>query len=427
MNKKQFSKRNPHGVKYPEAVTVDGKFVYAVDIEKGSEIWEGVKFYFPGCEADDDEEMVFVQRHNKNGVTHFFRHKPGYLGGSNEKDRYLHNYAELKIKQRFDESLQSGEFLVQYYAIKKCPQSSTCKLRTNLECKGKPVAILMPMNLRKLYDTCSVEKSNDKYIADLLLTNSKDQSIKPMFLEVFVTHKCTEEKINSGYPIIEIKINRKEDADNPIIENSGDIVDEYMFLQPENQEAQPLIKFYGFDREVSYSDYTQYGNFLLTKNVKELVADCRVITCDVVDKLVPENLVLSLSVPLNELKEMDLYEIGMAIAHNMGLNVKDCSICSSYKQQFRRVSFGRFVHPCRLENCTYQYKDAKGNDKIINNPYIYQIPYRCNGFDKAQMAAGCSKYSIDRKRISDIVDLLEKMKNKSLWVDKSLLLHESVE
>lgn len=217
MNRKLISERNPQGVEYPEAVTADGSLVNTIDLEKGSEGWEEMKFYFPGCEGDDEEEMLFIQRKHKNGVTKFFRHRPGYLGDRNEPDRDLHNYVELRIKQRFDESLSSGEFPVQYYIVEKCPDSSTCKLKSSLKCKGEPKPVLKTLNLRRLYDTCSIEKGADKYIADLLLTNSQDETVKPMFLEVFVTHKCTEEKIASGYPIIEIKIIQKEDADNAIV------------------------------------------------------------------------------------------------------------------------------------------------------------------------------------------------------------------
>ena len=158
MNKKLISENNPQGVIYPEAVTADGKMVYAKDIEKESKEWEGVKFYFLGCEGDEDEEMLFIQRKNKNGYTKFFKHRPGYLGDRNEPDRYLHNYAELRIKQRFDESLLSNDFPVQYYFIKKCPEGSTCKLKTKLNCKSDPNPVLVTLNLRKFYDTCSKPK-----------------------------------------------------------------------------------------------------------------------------------------------------------------------------------------------------------------------------------------------------------------------------
>lgn len=419
MNKKLISERNPQGVEYPEAVTADGKLVSAIEIEKGSEAWEGMKFYFPGCEGDDEEEMLYIQRKHKNGVTKFFRHRPGYIGDRNEPDRYLHNYAELRIKQRFDESLTSGEFPVQYYVVEQCPENSTCNLKANIKCKGEPKPLLKTLNLRKLYDTCSIEKGADKYIADLLLTNSQNDSIKPMFLEVFVTHKCTEEKIASGYPIIEIKVNQKEDADNAIIENAGEVVDEYLFMQSENKNTLPPVVFYGFKRDVPFSNYVNYGNFLLTKKENELVADCRAIACKELDGFAPEDRAFSLSVPLDEIKNIDIYEMGMAKAQSMGMKVRDCSLCNQYKQPIRR-SWYYISHPCRLDNVTYTYKDDKGIDRQIQNPYICQMPYRCNGFDKAKMAMGCQRFTLDRQRIQNLVQTLEKT-NKILWVDESLL------
>lgn len=419
MNKKLISERNPQGVEYPEAVTANGELVSAIELEKGSENWEGLKFYFPGCEGDEEEEMLFIQRKHKNGVTKFFRHRPGYIGDRNEPDRYLHNFAELRIKQRFDESLTSGEFPVQYFVVEQCSDYSTCKLKTNLNCKGEPKPVLKTLNLRKQYDTCSVEKGADKYIADLLLTNSKDDSIKPMFIEVFVTHKCTDEKIASGYPIIEIKVNQKEDADNAIIENAGEVVEKYMFMQSENKNALPPIVFYGFKRKVPFNSYVNYRNFLLTKKENELIADCRAVVCKDVEGFAPENRAFSLSVLMDELQIIDIYEMGMAKAISLGLKVRDCSLCNQYKQPIRRSLY--FIsHPCRLNNVTYTYKDEKGAERQIQNPYICQMPYRCNGFDKAKMAKGCQYFSLDMQRINKLVRLLDK-KNKNIWVDDSLL------
>lgn len=419
MNKKLVSENNPQGVEYPEAITADGKLVSAIDIEKGSDAWKGVKFYFPGCESDEEEEMQFIQRKHKNGVTKFFRHRPGYIGDRNEPDRYLHNYAELRIKQRFDDSLASGEFPVQYYVIEKCPENSSCKLKGDLKCKGESRPILKTVNLRKLYDTCSIEKGTDKYIADLLLTNSQDDSIKPMFLEVYVTHKCTAEKITSGYPIIEIKINQKEDADNAIIENAGEVVDEYLFMQSENRNALPPIVFYGFKRDVPFNDYKQCHIFTLTKQENELIADCRAVACKEVEKFAPENRALSLSIPADEMKDIDIYEMGMAKAQDLGFKVRDCSLCGRYKiptWQDNRID----CRSCRLVNVTWNFKDNSGREQHIQNPYVFWIPYRCNGFDKTKQAAGCRTYSLDRQRISKLVSSLEKM-HKLLWVDESLL------
>ena len=204
MSKKRISENNPRGVEYPEAVNADGKMVFAINLDKKRGDCEGVHFFFLGCEGDKEEEMLFIERKHRNGVTKFFRHKPGYIGDRNEPDRYLHNYSELRIKQRFDESEHSEEFMVQYYILEQCPFYGDCKSRDTIKCQGQPRLSYKQLNLRDFYDTCTPEKGENKYIADLLLTNSKDSTIKPMFLEVYVTHKCTEEKINSGYPIIEI-------------------------------------------------------------------------------------------------------------------------------------------------------------------------------------------------------------------------------
>lgn len=419
MKKKLISENNPQGVEYPEAVTADGKLVSAIEIEKGTDTWEGVKFYFPGCEADEEEEMLFIQRKHKNGITKFFRHRPGYIGDRNEPDRYLHNYSELRIKQRFDDSLSSGEFPVQLYVVEKCPDSSSCKLKGDLKCKGEPKPVLKTLNLRKFYDTCSIEKGADKYIADLLLTNSQDDNIKPMFLEVFVTHKCTAEKIASGYPIIEIKINQKEDAENAIIENAGDVVDEYLFMQSDNWNALPPIIFYGFKRDVPFVDYKQYGNFTLTKQENELIADCKAVACKDVESFAPENRALSLSIPMDELNGIDIYEMGMAKAQDLGLKVRDCSLCRKYKiptWQENRID----SRSCRLVNVTWNLKDNSGREQHIQNPYICWMPYRCNGFDKSKQAAGCRKYLLDMQRISKLVRSLENM-HKLLWIDESIL------
>lgn len=422
MNKKLVSKNNPQGVEYPVAVTSDGKLVSAIDIDKDSDTWKEVKFYFPGCEADEEEEMLFIQRKHKNGVTKFFRHRPGYMGDRNEPDRYLHNYAELRIKQRFDNSLSRGKFLVKYYMIEKCPKHSSCKVKGDLKCKGEPKPILKTLNLRELYDTCSIEKGADKYIADLLLTNSKDESIKPMFLEVFVTHKCTEEKTASGYPIIEIKINQKEDADNPIIENAGDVVDEYLFMQSENRKAIAPIVFYGFNRDIPF-DYKQYKSFTLTKQENELIADCRAVACKEVETFAPKNSALSLSIPADEMKDIDIYEMGMAKAQDLGFIVRDCTLCGRYKiPTWHDNHINR--RSCRLVNFEWILKDSSGPEKRYKDPYVFLLPYRCNGFDKSKQAAGCKTYSLDRQRITKLVCSLENM-HKLLLVDESMLPPET--
>lgn len=423
MKKKKISKRTPKGVKYPKAVTADGQFVNAIDIDKSSEIWNGMRFFSPGFEGDDEEEMLFIQRRHKNGVTKFFRHRPGYWGERNEPDRYLHNYAESRIKQRYEESLISGIFPVYYYKIKKCPYSAICKLKTSLNCDGEPKAVSTELNLRDLYDTCEIEKGADKYIADLLLTNSKDDSVQPMLMEIYVSHKCSTEKTNSGYRIIEIKIDSEEDAEMPIIESAGKIIEDYVFMHPENQKDTPPIYFHGFQRDAPFNDFIKVVQLLLTKKDTELIADCRIVECKDAEKDISENHFFSISVPLKELKGEDLYEIGMAKAFDLGINVRDCTLCKRYKIPTKQENM---IHSrsCRLINSIYNYKDNKGKEIPIHNPYVCWLPYKCllnknQIWDKSKQAISCRTFSIDKERISNLVSLLNS-KIHYLWVDTTL-------
>ena len=96
--------------------------------------------------------------------------------------------------------------------------------------------------------------------------------------------------------------------------------------------------------------------------------------------------------------------------------------CNQYKQPIIQ-GFYYTSHPCRLNNVTYTYKNANGNDRKIHNPYVCQMPYRCNGFDKSKLAAGCRTYTLDRKRISKLLRLLEK-KPKILWVYSKEIIQE---
>lgn len=419
---KKKSAKKTRGIKYPVAVTGDGQLVSAIDLDKERVKYEGKHFYSPGCENDDEEEMLFIARKHKNGVTKYFRHKPGYLKDIKEPDRYLHNYAELRLKQRFDESKETGKFFIKYYVNEGCPNYEGCKVKNAISCQEKQHFTLKQLNLRELYDTCSLEKGKDKYIADLLLENSRTH-IQPTMLEVLVTHKCSDEKKESGNKIIEIKITNEEDADNEIIENSGELVDDYMFLQPENKPQIPPIRFYGFKRSGDFDKYTCLQGFTLTKKGNSLYADCKTIACNEIEEHNLEDYAFSLSITSKELKDIDIYELGMAKAHDLGLRVRDCTLCNQYK--LRRLGW-IMTYPCRLINKTLTYKDTNGKDINIENPYIYQVPYRCDGFDKSQQAAGCRKFSLDKQRISILVRNVEN-KHHLMWVDGSLLPTNPIE
>lgn len=394
-------RKTSQGVKYPEAVTADGKKALAFIIGQNPDLWVGQKFYTPGCEGSAEDEMQFMHRKHRKGVTYFFRHKAKAVEDRKAPDRYLHNLAKVRLEERFNNSASTGEFWVKYYVKGGCPKYDTCPYKKHVECQNTPIPIEKLINLRSLYDTCTREKGEDRYIADLLLTNSKDNSVKPLFLEVFVTHECSDKKKNSGNQIIELTIEKPEDANNEIIQNYGSVVDEFIFLKPENAPKVPQIKFYGFEETESPTIFPQLGNYTLIKENGKYQVSCRLQNCVDIGKNISDNTVLSISAPLDKLKNIDLYELGTAFAFKNGVPLRDCTLCAKYKIQFGSTD-QIDARSCRLLNATYHNKKSNQYEYRIDNPYVFQLPYQCEGFDKSKLAHECGGFIVDAKRIDEL-------------------------
>ena len=362
--------------------------------------------------------MQFMHRKHRKGITFFFRHKAKTIEDRKAPDRYLHNLAEVRLEERFNNSENTGELGVKYYVKGGCPKYNTCPYKKYVECQNAPKPIEKSLNLRSLYDTCTREKGKDRYIADLLLTNSKDSSVKPLFLEVLVTHECSYKKKNSGNRIIEMTIKEPDDANNDIIQNDGSVFDEFIFLKPENAPKIPPIKFYGFEEIELPTSYPDFVNFTLIEESGRYLGSCRLQKCDTVGSEITENTVLSISVPLNKLKDIDLYELGMVYAYKNGMPLRDCTLCSKYK-----IPFGNTdqidARSCRLLNATYYQKEPDREEFKIENPYVFQLPYQCEGFDKSKLAQECGGYIIDTKRIEKMYKIVSDLRGaKCISIEK---------
>lgn len=210
MGKMQMRKMliNPH--KYPYAIDDNGKPIYIDSVT--NENRRDTHYHCYGCGA----ELYPVLCTKKES---HFRHEKDAIC---DPDKYLHEYAKARLKERFD---NSETFEIQYYVTYRCKNISTCKFAQYgwKECERKE---LKKVNLKEYYDTCTPEKGyyqelsdgRKKYIADLILTNSKEAKIPALCIEVWVTHECTEDKKQNGGRIIEIKVESEEDANRPLVE-----------------------------------------------------------------------------------------------------------------------------------------------------------------------------------------------------------------
>ena len=136
----------------------------------------------------------------------YFRAKRGYqLNPETE----LHEYVKRVLKHRFE---TEDHFYIKYYRKEYCPNEKDCIFYDELNkgC-GKLDSQLCEYDLKDYYDTATIEGGYDGFVADVLLTSSSHNR-RPVFLEVAVTHPCTEEKKASGHKIIELSVSCEDDA-----------------------------------------------------------------------------------------------------------------------------------------------------------------------------------------------------------------------
>ena len=405
----RVSDDNPQGVEYPCAVTKDGTLVRAIDLDHDDESWKETTFDFLGCEGDENEIMLFSSRRHSKGVTKFFKHRANYYPAPEDKDRYLHNYAEMALKERFD---KSNEFIIKYYVEEKCSQYLMCDIKSLSKCQGKGRLNERQLDLKQYYDTCTLEKGvgeDKKYIADLLLENSKDSTIKPLLLEVWVTHKCTYEKQNSGFPIVEIKIKDEKDVDAEIEESTGSLLDKYPKVKKKRNKSLPTVIIHGFKRDGEYKDYVPYQEFRFGEFKRIYYARVNRILCKDVPNTSRDKVLMDLAVPeyLTNKKKLDLYEVGFAIASSYDLEVKNCVLCKSYKY-------------CRLYNKVLTYQGLDGRLNQLRDPLINQLPHYNNNLDKSLMASNCVyRFLPDDKRQKRLIAKLDKSEMR-LWLDASV-------
>lgn len=87
---------------------------------------------------------------------------------------------------------------------------------------------------------------------DLILRSSSAPNREPVFLEIYVTHKSTEEKLKSGYRIIEIPITSEEDISN-IVETMSLKGEDSSVKQDEYNKTEN-IRFYNFNKKYYLND-----------------------------------------------------------------------------------------------------------------------------------------------------------------------------
>lgn len=290
-------------------------------------------------------------------------------------ETYLHKLAKRLIKEKFD---REGYFEVGYYRDVKCSDQDTCPFTKPEECHDRK---LDPFDLKQFYDTCIEEQSVNGYIADLMLTSSEKPDREPVFIEIQVSHKSTDQKLQSGLRIIEIRIKTEEDIKSllgsPIVENP-----EAKFGQVRDVETIGFAKFHNFKRKASHSEPLEkrgIQRFYLFRSGKAFVSNMDEFkSCREVHKKDNDKAIFAASIDCSYLDSPSPYEFGYMAAMQNGIQVRTCQFCKYHRSGYE-VGFGLDPIFCCLykkygtpENpeqqyarqCEYYREDKARMDKI---------------------------------------------------------------
>lgn len=206
---------------YSYALDSGGRLIHIDEAEKGKE------YKCPVCGA------AMIVRKGKIRQ-HHFAHKAGSENCSYET--YLHKIAKKRICECFNESSQFNVLFDREFTcnVVECPLgvSQSCKWNTKED-----------HNLKRYYSICKEEEFIDIFKADLLIS-SLWRPNPPILIEICVTHKCTEDKLNSGLRIIEIDIESEKDIEQIVSGKS---------IKPSDK-----IRFYNFKTDASLLPDKEY-------------------------------------------------------------------------------------------------------------------------------------------------------------------------
>lgn len=252
-------------------------------------------------------------------------------------DKYLHSIAEIMIMDWFNKKETVMLFMDNY---EKCNKYGNCVFYDEKNCKGTRI---VQFDLKKYYSKCIQEHGYKGFVADLYCENHNNSN-SPIFIEIFVTHECSQEKKSSEIRIIELTIQSEEDILN--IVNSNELVESEM------------VRLYNFRRkEILVDEFVlPFQKYILYSTLKSYV-EKDIYTCKNYNQY--RKGIYEISMPYDDcipyfFNSGDLYIVGKVKAYLDGYLKKDCQIC---KWQTENMDGDRF---CKL------YKRC-GNPKYCND------------------------------------------------------------
>lgn len=134
-------------------------------------------------------------------VGHHFRHK---ADADCNGETYLHRLGKKVFEETYRHCLEDHKpFEIafnQYKTCSYCSQQGPCSVGS---------FDTVRYDLVPLFKDVVIEKGDDSFIPDITLRHSSGE---PLYIEIAVSHQCSDEKLRSGKRIIEITLRHEDDV-----------------------------------------------------------------------------------------------------------------------------------------------------------------------------------------------------------------------
>lgn len=182
------------------------------------DIRKNTNFFCVGCGCSMRAGLGKVREH-------YFAHQNSDAERQCNQETYLHKLGKRSFLELYQQHKTAGTRMVVAFKRPTLCEISNCTYGQTEPCRGSVVEMY---EIYPRYSHAVEEEWDEVYKPDIRLTNEAGETL---FIEILVTHPCSEEKINYGVPIIEFSLQTDEDL--------GVISDSAM-TDPEN----PQIEFY---------------------------------------------------------------------------------------------------------------------------------------------------------------------------------------
>lgn len=350
------------------AVSKDGVRIH---IKKAYESKED--FFCPACGCKMIKKCGAIRSWH---FAHDWRHAENELQKNCTYETYLHAYAKMRIKQWFEES---KSITIHYEEQHICSFSKECKWKQTYDNCSK--TNYKDYDLKKSLGKCDEEKNikiaDDTFRPDLLWYKEKDPSQR-IFIEIKVTHQCSDKKVNSQERIIEFSVSSEEDIEN--------IVNKNYICESENVKFWNINKDF-FDEQIK--PVHQLNKFILYESGK--VFPYRKCSC-MSYKNSSSNAIFELTVKTDVIDSLGIGRFclyGLSLAYKNGFKIKHCNICSK---------------------CNYDVLDKKSICRLTNSV-----------LDNGSKAIACPEFEMNNdylKKILRDINILQQYSQTEIKMNK---------